>query len=117
MIIHKGPITERIIMSDRRVVFISEISVGSKFRLIANRAASAAKKKSKGTQWASCALTKEQGNLSSAFRGTGPANPQHRYTLVNNPTFGWIRVYPPEFSVQNKPCPKRWNYHFPQRAY
>jgi hypothetical protein len=41
-------------MADSRVIFISQITAGSKFRTILNRMATLSRKKKNGTQWSSC---------------------------------------------------------------
>jgi hypothetical protein len=106
-------------MADRRVVFISEISAGSKFRLIANRAAAAIAKKAGGTRWASCAIHDTGGNYQYALPPIDPANPSQRphYKMVMLGFFEtYIKVYPPKWSVFNLPCPARYNYSFAQRS-
>jgi hypothetical protein len=103
-------------MADRRVVFISSITAGSKFRLVANRDAAVRKAKAKGTQWSSCALNDTGGNFSRPFHSDKFTSEQG-YTFytafINEIEFDFMRTYPPSFSVFNLPCPKRFNYHFP----
>jgi hypothetical protein len=106
-------------MPDRRVVFISEISAGSKFRLVGDRIAGIQKAKTQGTRWASCAINATNGNFQYALAPVDPANPSQRshFKLVMLAGFEtFIKVYPPKWSVFNLPCPARYNYSFAQRS-
>jgi hypothetical protein len=98
-------------MPNTRVVYISEITAGSKFRMIANRTAALKKSATTGIKWASCQVNDTGGNFQRpSFHDT--SNPLARAKMVLNPTFGWIKVYPPKFNIFNRPCPRAINYKF-----
>jgi hypothetical protein len=98
-------------MANTRVVYISEITAGSKFRVIANRSAALKKAATSGIKWASCQVNDSGGNFQRpSFRDT--SNPIARAKMVLNPTFGWIKAYPPKFNIFNRPCPRAIHYKF-----
>jgi len=98
-------------MPNTRVVYISEIIVGRKFRTIAINTAKARAAKKSGTSWSSCKLNDTGGNFQRpSFHDT--SNPPARARMELNPTFGWIKVYPPKFNIFNRPCPRAIHYKF-----
>jgi len=100
-------------MSTQRVIYISEITTGSKFRTINANTAKAKAAKKRGVHWASCIPKDSGGNFSRPF-GRDVANPAPRRKTVWNATFGWITVWPPTFNIFNKPCPWAIGHSFDQ---
>jgi hypothetical protein len=99
-------------MSNTRVVFISEIAAGSKFRAIANNMARAGSAKKTGIKWASCQVNDAGGNFQRpSFHDTAmpPIGVTWRQFMGTV-----IKVYPPTFNIFNRPCPRAINYNFPQ---
>jgi hypothetical protein len=102
-------------MPNTRVIYISEITTGSKFRTINANTAKAKAAKKRGVHWASCIVNDLGGNFSRpSFRDV--ANPAIRRMSVWNATFGWITKFPPTFNIFNKPCPRAINYRFNQQG-
>ena len=100
-------------MPNTRVIYISEITTGSKFRTIATNTAKAKAAKKKGVHWSSCIVNDAGGNFQRpSFRDV--ANPAARRMTVWNASFGWITKWPPTFNIFNKPCPRAIGYHFPK---
>jgi hypothetical protein len=102
-------------MPNTRVIYISEITIGSKFRTIGANTAKAAAAKKKGVKWASCIPKDSGGNFSTPFNHD-VANPAARAKTIFNPTFGWIKVWPPTFNIFNKPCPWAIGHTFNQQG-
>ena len=103
-------------MAGRRVVFISSITSGSKFRLVANRRATVKAAKKQGTAWVTCAMNDQGGNLSRPSMLDKPFVPTQGYSMgtgIIAGNFSVMRAYPPSFNAFNLPCPRRWNYRFP----
>ena len=101
-------------MTTRRVIYISAISSGSKFRLVANRAAAAAEKKAAGVRWASCQINITNGNFQYAGRWhSDPMVTEQGYTRVISPTFGVMQVSQVKTASFLPPCPPQYNYSFP----
>jgi len=100
-------------MTNTRVVYISEITTGSKFRTIATNTAKAKAAKKRGVKWASCIPKDSGGNFSQPFT-RDVANPAPRRKTVWNATFGWITQWPPTFNIFNKPCPWAIGHTFSQ---
>jgi hypothetical protein len=96
-------------MPNTRVIYISDIVVGSKFRTIAVNTAKVKAAKKLGTSWSSCKLNDTGGNLQRpSFQSGIPLRARTSF----NPAFGWIKVYPPKFNIFNRPCPRAINYKF-----
>jgi len=102
-------------MANSRVVFISEITVGSKFRTIANRTAQVKAARKRGTSWASC-IPKESGSNFQLPSFTDVANPPIRRHTILNATFGYMTVFAPMFNIFNRPCPWMIGHAFKQRS-
>lgn len=102
-------------MQYTHVVYISELAVGSKFRIIGDRIAQIKVNQTKGIKWASCKVMDNGGNFQRPSFHDPAAPPERTGFRWFNGT--WIKTYPPKFNIFNRPCPWSIGHLFPQGEY